>query len=88
MVGLFVFQASQRATSQAHLPALAELSMLYLNFVTVAQLERNPTIKDEIRDAGSAAIFPPDFSVTRRHRLRTSRPSRRRPYRLANIRLR
>ncbi len=34
---------------QSHLPALAELSMLYLNFVTVARLERNPTIKDEIR---------------------------------------
>ena len=31
---------------QSHLPALAELSMLYLNFVTVARLERNPTIKD------------------------------------------
>ena len=35
---------------QSHLPALAELSMLYLNFVTVARLERNPTIKDEIRN--------------------------------------
>ena len=34
---------------QSHLPVLAELSMLYLNFVTVARLERNPTIKEEIR---------------------------------------
>lgn len=34
---------------QSHLPALAELSMLYLNIVTVARLEWNPTIKDEIR---------------------------------------
>ena len=37
---------------QSHLPALAELSMLYLNFVSVARLERNPTIKDEIRARG------------------------------------
>jgi tryptophanyl-tRNA synthetase len=34
---------------QSGLPALAELTMLYLNFVTVARLERNPAIKDEIR---------------------------------------
>lgn len=37
---------------QSGLPALAELTMLYLNFVTVARLERNPTIKDEIRSFG------------------------------------
>lgn len=37
---------------QSHLPALAEMSMLYLDFVTVARLERNPTIKDEIRVRG------------------------------------
>ncbi|MBB3452990.1 tryptophanyl-tRNA synthetase [Rhizobium sp. BK313] len=30
---------------QSALPALAELTMLYLNFVTVGRLERNPTIK-------------------------------------------
>lgn len=30
---------------QSALPALAELTMLYLNFVSVARLERNPTIK-------------------------------------------
>lgn len=34
---------------QSALPALAELTLLYLNFVTVARLQRNPTIKDEIR---------------------------------------
>src|ERR1043166_1331421 len=34
---------------QSHLPALADLTLLYLNFVTVARLERNPTIKDEIQ---------------------------------------
>ena len=40
---------------QSHLPALAELSMPYLNFVTVARLERNPTIKDEIRGQSTDA---------------------------------
>src|ERR1700674_2062529 len=29
---------------QSALPALAELTMLYLNFVTLARLERNPTV--------------------------------------------
>ena len=33
---------------QSGLPALAELTMLYLNLVTVARLERNPTVKAEI----------------------------------------
>ena len=31
---------------QSGLPALAELTLLYLNLVTVARLERNPTIKE------------------------------------------
>ena len=39
------------------LPALPELTMLYINLVTVARLERNPTIKDEIRRAVSSATF-------------------------------
>ena len=30
------------------LPALSELTMLYLNIVTVSRLERNPTVKHEI----------------------------------------
>ncbi|WP_068304915.1 tryptophan--tRNA ligase [Pararhodobacter sp. CCB-MM2] len=46
---------------QSHLPALAELSMLYLNFVTVARLERNPTIKDEIRQRGFGRDIPAGF---------------------------
>lgn len=46
---------------QSHLPALAELSMLYLNFVTVARLERNPTIKDEIRSRGFGRDIPAGF---------------------------
>jgi tryptophanyl-tRNA synthetase len=46
---------------QSHLPALAELSMLYLNFVSVARLERNPTIKDEIRSRGFGRAIPAGF---------------------------
>jgi tryptophanyl-tRNA synthetase len=46
---------------QSHLPALAELTMLYLNFVTVARLERNPTIKDEIQVRGFGRDIPAGF---------------------------
>lgn len=46
---------------QSGLPALAELSMLYLNFVTVSRLERNPTIKDEIRARGFGRDIPAGF---------------------------
>jgi tryptophanyl-tRNA synthetase len=35
--------------------------MLYLNFVTVARLERNPTIKDEIRSRGFGRDIPAGF---------------------------
>jgi tryptophanyl-tRNA synthetase len=37
---------------QSCLPALSELTMLYLNYVSVARLERNPTVKEEIRLRG------------------------------------
>ena len=37
---------------QSALPALAELSALYMNIVTVARVERNPTVKNEIAQKG------------------------------------
>ena len=46
---------------QSGLPALAELTTLYLNFVTVARLERNPTIKDEIRARAFGRDIPAGF---------------------------
>jgi len=46
---------------QSHLPALAELTLLYMNFVTVARLERNPTIKDEIQARGFGRDIPAGF---------------------------
>ncbi|TXL69197.1 tryptophan--tRNA ligase [Vineibacter terrae] len=46
---------------QSCLPALAELTTLYMNFVTVARLERNPTIKDEIQARGFGRDIPVGF---------------------------
>ncbi|WP_211280959.1 hypothetical protein [Sphingomonas adhaesiva] len=46
---------------QSALPALAELTLLYLNFVSVARLERNPTIKDEIHARGFGRDIPAGF---------------------------
>jgi tryptophanyl-tRNA synthetase len=46
---------------QSALPALAELAQLYLNFVSVARLERNPTIKEEIRIRGFERDIPAGF---------------------------
>lgn len=46
---------------QSYLPALAELTLLYLNFVTVSRLERNPTIKDEIQARAFGRDIPAGF---------------------------
>ena len=46
---------------QSHLPALAELTLLYMNFVTVARLERNPTVKAEIQMRGFERDIPAGF---------------------------
>ncbi|WP_257169848.1 tryptophan--tRNA ligase [Bradyrhizobium sp. SRS-191] len=46
---------------QSHLPALADLTLLYANVVTVARLERNPTIKDEIQARGFGRDIPAGF---------------------------
>src|SRR5690348_4457486 len=46
---------------QSRLPALAELTVLYLNLVTVARLERNPTVKSEIEIRGFERDIPAGF---------------------------
>jgi len=46
---------------QSHLPAIAELTMLYLNLVTVSRLERNPTIRDEIKAKNFERSIPAGF---------------------------
>jgi tryptophanyl-tRNA synthetase len=46
---------------QSALPALCELTQLFLNLVTVARLERNPTIKEEIQARGFGRDIPAGF---------------------------
>jgi tryptophanyl-tRNA synthetase len=55
----------QRSTIfiQSQVPELAELSQLLLNYVTVSRLERNPTIREELRLRGFARDVPAGFLV-------------------------
>jgi tryptophanyl-tRNA synthetase len=46
---------------QSGIPALAELTVLYLNLVTVARLERNPTVREEIALRGFGRAIPAGF---------------------------
>jgi len=48
---------------QSQIPELAELTFYYLNLVTVARLERNPTVKEEIRLRGFERDIPAGFLV-------------------------
>lgn len=48
---------------QSGVPELAELTMLLMNLVTVARLERNPTVREEIRQRGFARDIPAGFLV-------------------------
>lgn len=48
---------------QSLVPELAELTMYYLNLVTVPRLQRNPTVKDEIKQRGFGAGIPAGFLV-------------------------
>ena len=41
---------------QSQIPEISELTMLYLNLVTVQRLERNPTVKSEIQQKGFDGI--------------------------------
>lgn len=46
---------------QSALPALAELTMFYMNIVTVARVERNPTVKNEIQQKQFGRSIPSGF---------------------------
>lgn len=48
---------------QSLIPELAELTMYYLNLVSVSRLQRNPTVKDEIKQRGFGASIPAGFLV-------------------------
>ncbi|MCA9359482.1 tryptophan--tRNA ligase [Candidatus Kaiserbacteria bacterium] len=46
---------------QSQIPELAELTMYYLNLVTVSRLQRNPTVKEEIKQRGFEKSIPAGF---------------------------
>lgn len=46
---------------QSQIPELAELTMYYMNLVTLSRLERNPTIKTEIKERGFEKSVPVGF---------------------------
>lgn len=48
---------------QSAIPELTELTVLYLNLVTVARLERNPTVRAEIEQRGFRRDIPAGFFV-------------------------
>ncbi len=48
---------------QSMIPQIAELTILYLNLVTVSRLERNPTVKTEIKQKGFERSLPAGFLI-------------------------
>jgi tryptophanyl-tRNA synthetase len=48
---------------QSGVPELAELTVYYLNLVTVARLGRNPTVKEEMQQKAFGADVPAGFFV-------------------------
>lgn len=46
---------------QSMIPEIAELTLFYLNLVTVARLQRNPTVKHEIKQKGFNQSIPAGF---------------------------
>lgn len=46
---------------QSQIPALPELTMYYMNLVSLARLKRNPTIKSEIKERGFGETIPVGF---------------------------
>ncbi len=48
---------------QSGIPELAELTLYYLNLVTVARLHRNPTVKEEMQQKGFESDVPAGFFI-------------------------
>lgn len=46
---------------QSQVPQIAELTVFFMNLVTLARLERNPTVKDEMKQKGYGANVPLGF---------------------------
>jgi tryptophanyl-tRNA synthetase len=48
---------------QSQIPEIAELTVLFLNLVTLARLRRNPTVKSEMKQKGFGENVPAGFLV-------------------------
>ncbi len=48
---------------QSKIPAIPELTIYYMNLVTVARVQRNPTVKHEIQQKGFGESIPVGFFV-------------------------
>lgn len=48
---------------QSLVPELTELTVLFMNFVTLSRLQRNPTVKDEIKNKNFGTSIPTGFLV-------------------------
>ncbi len=46
---------------QSQIPELSELTMYYMNLVTIARLQRNPTVKEEIKQKNFGPSIPAGF---------------------------
>lgn len=55
----------QKATIfiQSQIPEIAELTVYFMNLVTLARLQRNPTVKDEMKQRGFGENIPVGFLV-------------------------
>lgn len=48
---------------QSMIPEIAELTVFYLNLVTIERVLRNPTVKDEIKQKGFEKNIPAGFAI-------------------------
>lgn len=48
---------------QSLIPELSELTMYFLNLVTLARLQRNPTVKEEMKQKGFGSNVPAGFLI-------------------------
>lgn len=48
---------------QSEIPEIAELTVFYLNLVTLERILRNPTVKDEIKQKGYGQNIPAGFAM-------------------------
>lgn len=48
---------------QSQIPELSELTMYYLNLVTISRLQRNPTVKEELKHKSFGESVPAGFVV-------------------------